>query len=191
MAKKSNPIEVLNPSRPTPNGRAEIEAFIEQKMAEIMGADKTGIFEPFFQTKAIATEIRKLQTVPHQRKWSNYFRKFGCLVCKRKQKNRPYGALGMCAACYSKTQARLQAVLRSAEEETRPDADSFTPDRLTDLARSAVTRRLSASADTPLRRELQKIVRSKLTGAALREELQKISCELDATDEEIKKGELR
>jgi hypothetical protein len=52
MQKKSNVTEVLGPTDPVPNVRAQLEAFIEHKMAEMMGADKTGIFEPFFQQVA-------------------------------------------------------------------------------------------------------------------------------------------
>ena len=172
MSKKTSETpEVLGPA--VPNARAELERFIEQKMAEMMGGD-AGLFEPFFQgSKKIADEIKKLQTVPQQRKWHNYFEEWGCLICETK--NRPHVSNGMCQSCHSRTLHRLQAILRTTEIE-RPASPPFTPDRLTDLARSAVTRRLSASADTPsLRRELQKIVRSKLTGAALREELKKIA----------------
>ena len=147
MAKKSNVPEVLGPVDPVPNVRAQLDAYIEQKMAEIMGADKTGIFEPFFQPKVIADAIRKLQTVPHQRKWTKYFEEWGCLICEKK--DRPHVSLGMCAACHQRTQQRLAAILRFAEGEERPDAPPFTPDRMTELASGAVRKQLSgeASAD--------------------------------------------
>ena len=145
MPKKSNVTEILGPVDPVPNVRAQLETFIEQKMAEIMGGDKTGIFEPFFQTKAIAAELKKLQTVPHQRKWTKYFAEWGCLVCEKK--DRPHMCLGMCQACYPKIAHRLQNILRLTEEEEQADAPPFVPDRLTDLARGAVRKQLSG--ETP------------------------------------------
>jgi hypothetical protein len=146
MSKKSNPVEVLKPVDPVPNVRAQLEAFIEQKMAEIMGADKTGIFEPFFQTKAVSAAIKKLQTVMHHRKWHNYFAEWGCLVCEKK--DRPHESLGMCLACHHRIQNRLQTILRFTEGEERPDAPPFTPDRLTELASGAVQRQLEAPKET-------------------------------------------
>jgi hypothetical protein len=144
MAKKSNVPEVLGPIDSAPNVRAQLEAFIEHKMAEMMGGD-AGVFEPFFQPKKIADEIRKLQTVPQQRKWHDYFEEWGCLICEKK--NRPHTSNGMCNACRRRTAGRLQAILRFTEKQERPDAPSFAPNRLTELARGAV--RMQLSAETP------------------------------------------
>jgi len=159
MSKKSNEIEVLAPVRPVPNVRAELETFIEQKMAEIMGAASTGIFEPWFQRKAIAAEIKKLETVAQQTKWHNYFDEWGCLDCKTKDGR--YAACGMCATCYSRVKMRLQTILRFTERE-RPDAPSFTPDRLTELASGAVQRQLEAPKET--RAYITKAERRKIRG---------------------------
>ena len=142
MAKKSNVTEVLGPADPVPNVRTQLEAFIKHKIAEMMGGD-AGVFEPFFQPKKIADEIRKLQTVPHQRKWHDYFEEWGCLICEKK--NRPHTSNGMCNACRRRTAGRLQAILRLTEKE-RPDAPSFAPDRLTELASGAVRKQLSGEA---------------------------------------------
>ena len=164
MAKKSNVPEVLGPVDPVPNVRANLEAFIERKMAEIMGADKTGIFEPFFQPKVIADAIRKLQTVPHQRKWTKYFEEWGCLICEKN--DRPHGSLGMCAACHQRTQQRLAAILRFTEKQEWPDAPSFAPDRLTELASGAVRKQLSGEASGVTTAE-RKAQREKATREAL------------------------
>jgi hypothetical protein len=134
MWKKSNPIEVLKPVRPVPNVRAQLDAYIEQKIAEIIGADKTGIFEPFFQRKALAREIRKLLTVPQQHEWHDYFLEWGCVDCKKKDDR--YGAAGMCATCYHRVLMRKQTIRRFRERE-RPDAPPFALDRLAELAESA------------------------------------------------------
>jgi hypothetical protein len=59
-------IEILHPVEPAavPNLKAALERMVEQKIAEMMGDNQDGIFEPFFQPKAIAAAIRKLETVP-------------------------------------------------------------------------------------------------------------------------------
>jgi hypothetical protein len=145
MPKKNNVTEVLRPADPAMNVRAQLEQFIEQKVAEMMGDKTDGIFEPFFQTQAITTAIRKMETVTQQRKWHNYFEEWGCLVCGKK--DLPHRTLGMCAACYHRTLSRLQDILRFTEGEERPDAPRFTPDRLTELASGAVRKQLSA--ETP------------------------------------------
>jgi hypothetical protein len=136
MAKKSKAIEVLKPIDPVPNVRAQLDAYIEQKMAEIMGARTDGIFETFFQGQAIADAIRKLQTVPQQRKWHYYFEEWGCLICEKKDGR--YTSLGMCSACYRRTLSRLQRLLKRAEAE-RPEP---VPVRdLQDVARKALMRK--------------------------------------------------
>ena len=49
-----------------------IEWLVEQKVAEITcGAD--AIFQPFLQSKRIATAIKRLQTVDEQQKYAHYF----------------------------------------------------------------------------------------------------------------------
>ena len=132
-SEKSNALEVLKPVRPIPNVRAQLDAYIEKKITEIIGADQTGVFEPWFQRKELAREIRKLQTVPQLRKWHNCFNEWGCVDCKKKDGR--YGADGMCATCFSKWKMRLQTILRFTEKE-RPDALLFAPDP-TELAQSA------------------------------------------------------
>jgi hypothetical protein len=129
-----------------------LRELIEQKLAEMMGGD-AGLFEPFFQPKKIADEIRKLQTVPQQRKWQHYFLEFGCLICRKK--NRAHTSNGMCSACRRRTDARLRAILRTTEKE-RPTSPPFTPDRMTDLALSALAK------STPLIRDLTEIAQSAL-----------------------------
>ena len=145
MPKKNNAVEILKPLRPAPNIRAQLDAYIEQKIAEIIGADKTGLFQPFFQRKEIAREIKKLETVPQQRKWHSYFDEWGCLVCA--EKDRQYVSGGMCAACYSRVKMRLQTIVRFMEIE-RPDATPLDPGRLTDLAQSA-SQAPAADEDSP------------------------------------------
>ena len=137
-SEQSNAVQILKPVRAVPNVRAQIEAFIEQKISERIGADEAGIFEPFFQTKLIAREIRKLQTIPQRLKWPNYFKEWGCLSCHKKDGQ--YGGEGMCGTCYQRTRARVRTILRFTEKE-RPDALLGCP---SELAGAAVRTRPSS-----------------------------------------------
>ena len=106
------------------------------EIAETTGARPDEILEPFFQGRAVSTEMKRLQTVPEQRKWHYYFDKFGCLICQ--QKDRPHVSLGMCTYCSRRTAARVRSVLRPLEKAEPDSAAQFTPDRLTELARASV-----------------------------------------------------
>ncbi len=112
------PAEVLRPV-PALNPEAWIERIVEKKMSEI--AEKrpaSAIFEPFFRSRAITTEIKRRQTIAEQRKWSLYYEKYGCLLCETT--DRPHTALGMCCECYGRTKDRLSRLLKEAEAERRP-----------------------------------------------------------------------
>ena len=125
-------VEVLRPAPQIPDARAAIEQLVEQKIAEIMG-NTDAIFEPFFRTKAVAIAIKKLQTVAEQRKWSDYFAAYGCLVCRTKKQ--PHRSIGMCQACHQRILVRLAGILRraAAAAAERPGAPAVRD--LTDLAR--------------------------------------------------------
>ncbi len=117
-------IEILHPVEPVPNLKAALERMVEQKIAEMMGDNQDGIFEPFFQAPAIAAAIRKLETVPQQRKWQRYFEEWGCMICA-KQRRWVISTLGMCAACFHRTRMRLQRILRAGgSRQARADASS-------------------------------------------------------------------
>ena len=108
-------VEVLSPAEPDIKGA--LERMVERKIAEMMGDSQNGIFEPFFQAKAIMHAIRKLETIPQQRKWHYYFEEWGCLICG--SKDRKHEALGMCQNVRAEHQ-RLQRILRRASED-RPE----------------------------------------------------------------------
>jgi hypothetical protein len=131
-------IEVLRPVEPDMN--KALERMVERKLAEMMGDSQAGIFEPFFRTNAIADAIRKLETVPQQRKWTYYFAEWGCLICAHKDVR--HYTLGMCQACHARIYRRLVDVLRRASDERperRPARD------LQDVAREAL--RAASSSD--------------------------------------------
>jgi hypothetical protein len=108
-----NKIEVLGPVEPDMN--KALERMVERKLAEMMGDSRDGIFEPFFQAKAIMHAIRKLETIPQQRKWQYYFEEWGCLRCARKDVR--HESLGMCVACHARIYQRLANILRRASDD--------------------------------------------------------------------------
>ena len=109
---------------------------VERKLAEMMGDSQDGIFEPFFQAKAIMHAIKKLETIPQQRKWHYYFEEWGCLICESKKER--HHSLGMCGNVTNRTAMRLQRILRRASDD-RPEP---APARdLQDVARAALNGR--------------------------------------------------
>ena len=56
-----------------------LNRLVQQKVAEIMAERDVIVFEPFFRSRQIAYELKRLQTVPEQRKWTVYFDRYGCL----------------------------------------------------------------------------------------------------------------
>jgi hypothetical protein len=130
-------VHVLQPAQSAPNMRDAIERLVEQKISEIMGEKSDGIFAPFFQTQAIASAIRRQETVAQQNKWIFYFADWGCMVCGKT--DRKHVSLGMCVNCYAKTRQRLAASLRRAELD-KPSSPPVARD-LTDLARASLRRR--------------------------------------------------
>jgi hypothetical protein len=93
--------------------RGAVGRLVEQKVAEALkGGDS--IFQPWFQTKTITDEIRKHQTVTEKDKWSYYFEKWGCVLCRTKK--RAHYGLGLCYRCRCRTYSRLAAILREVEK---------------------------------------------------------------------------
>jgi hypothetical protein len=94
-----------------------IARMVEEQVQEALSGDKESIFQPFFQTKEIAREIKRRQTVPEQQKWHFYFEKHGCLICGTKEKAHHH--LGMCATCLRRTYQRLAQIIREHTPETQ------------------------------------------------------------------------
>jgi hypothetical protein len=92
-----------------PVQRAELDRLVQEKVAEILHARDEFMFEPFFRSRQIANELRRLQTVPEQNKWQVYFQRFGCLICQTTE--RIHVGNGMCDRCYPNTYQRLKQIL--------------------------------------------------------------------------------
>ena len=77
-----------------------LNRLVQQKVAEIMAERDAVIFEPFFRSRQIAYELKRLQTVPEQQKWSVRFERKGCLLCETKK--HIHVGCGMCQNCYQR-----------------------------------------------------------------------------------------
>jgi hypothetical protein len=123
---------VVMPAQTFPIGNAEtmLNDLIQRKVAEVLASNQSAIFEPFFQTKSITTQLRKLQSVIEQRKWSFYFEDHGCLICNTTDV--PHASLGMCLSCLRRTRHRLEVSMRKRDAEARR-AEPYKPARLEPL----------------------------------------------------------
>jgi len=110
--------------------KAELDRIVQEKVAEIMAERDAVVFEPFFRSRQIAYELKRLQTVPEQRKWSVRFERLGCLICQSK-KGMHVGC-GLCQKCYARTFAELSQIIAEGVtgEPARPARGASRADRL-------------------------------------------------------------
>jgi len=122
-------VVVMAPAPTSSIGNAEtmLNDLIQRKVAEVLASNQSAIFEPFFQTQGVATQLRRLQSVIEQRKWSYYFEDHGCLICDTKDV--PHASVGMCLSCVRRTKNRLEVSMRKRDAEARR-ADPYKPARL-------------------------------------------------------------
>ena len=106
---------------------AELNRLVQVKVAEIMAEREAIVFEPFFRSRKIAYELKRLQTVPEQRKWSVWFERYGCLICETRK--RIHVGNGMCTQCYARTFNALTQII----------AERMSGDTATASARAVVT----------------------------------------------------
>jgi hypothetical protein len=92
-----------------PVQRAELDRLVQEKVAEILHARDEFMFEPFFRSRQIAYELKRLQTVTEQNKWQVYFQRFGCLRCGTRE--RIHVGAGCCDRCYPETYNRLKQIV--------------------------------------------------------------------------------
>jgi hypothetical protein len=96
---------------------AELNKLVQLKVAEIMAERDAVVFEPFFRSRKIAYELKRLQTVPEQRKWTVWFERYGCLLCETRA--RIHVGNGMCTRCYpSVFNALTQIIAEQMSGET-------------------------------------------------------------------------
>jgi hypothetical protein len=107
-----------------------LNRLVQQKVAEIMAERDALVFEPFFRSRQVAYELKRLQTVPEQRKWTVYFERYGCLICETRE--RIHVGCGMCTLCHARTFQTLKQIIREGIEgvDARPSGKA----QLTDSA---------------------------------------------------------
>jgi hypothetical protein len=62
--------------------KAEIERLVKEQVGEIMAERDALVFEPFFRSRQVAYELKRLQSVPEQEKFSISYERYGCIDCK-------------------------------------------------------------------------------------------------------------
>jgi hypothetical protein len=132
---------------------ATLDLLIQKRVAEAT-ASQGAILEPWFQSKAVGAEIRRHQPVYQQRKWSLYFEKFGCVICRSKKT--PHQSRGMCHPCSRRLVARLVTIEREYAKAHPHEYENQQIDNLTSRLRSAERRQTadSSSASSPASRSL-------------------------------------
>lgn len=122
-----------------------LERLVRERVDEILATRQDLLMRPFFDSKRVSDEIRKLQTMVERRKWPKYFERHGCLICKAK-KVRRHDQLGMCAKCFGRTTQRLKAII--AEDERNQECAKFAT-TLESTARRALRYALDTRRDHP------------------------------------------
>ena len=108
----------------------QLVRIVQKEVAKIM-ADRDAIaFEPFFRSRQIAYELKRLQTIPEQEKWSTCYERYGCLDCKTQE--RPHAGNGLCNTCRSKWFRRLAQIIAEGikGEPARPGAGAPRSERI-------------------------------------------------------------
>jgi hypothetical protein len=73
------------------------------------------LFEPWFRSRELTHEIRRLQTGTDRKRWTVHFDKWGCLNCHRKDV--PHGGNGFCGICRVRTLERLKKISQRLNEQ--------------------------------------------------------------------------
>lgn len=123
MTKNKPSLEIVPRNRIEESQRLKdaLTQLIDERVSEAISGP-TSVIEPFFHSKRLLTEIRRVQSVPERNKFTYYFERWGCMICGTHEGG--HGAVGMCYPCYRRTSERLKSLVRqhSQHEETYHDA---------------------------------------------------------------------
>jgi hypothetical protein len=119
--------EVLRPSEMEQRrGQINMEmldALVQKRVAEIVTARDDFVFEPFFRSRQVAYELKRLQTVPERKKWGIFFERHGCLSCHKQ--DQPHASKGFCRACHGRVFKQLKEIVTELmQERTGGDEDA-------------------------------------------------------------------
>jgi hypothetical protein len=121
----SSPAAIVRES--TGVDEAKFHQLVQLKVAEIMAERDAVVFEPFFRSRQVAYELKRLQTIPEQTKFSVAFARYGCMICETRE--RIHAGNGLCTDCRALWFRRFVQII--AEGMT---GDSAKPARGTPLA---------------------------------------------------------
>ena len=121
LAQRGEPVHtelILSPAMQSQTSldQATIKKLVEQQVAEMLAKSETAVFEPFFRSRQVSYELRRLQSIPEQRVNAVRYEEGGCMICKRDDK--PHGSLGMCATCYNREFQIGTRILQKLIEES-------------------------------------------------------------------------
>jgi hypothetical protein len=60
----------------------ELTKVVQKEVAKIMAERDALVFEPFFRSRQVAYELKRLQTVSEQKKFTIGYKRYGCIDCK-------------------------------------------------------------------------------------------------------------
>ena len=119
-----------------------IAKIVEERVLEALAHPIDAEFQPFFQSKQVADEIKRRQTVTEQHKFSYAYEDWGCLVCGTKE--RPHYAIWMCENSHARATQRLRSSIRRRSPDANQPQPTFTD--TVKLARAALAPSLETLA---------------------------------------------
>jgi hypothetical protein len=110
-------VDSLPPEASLPTGlpttAAELNRLVDLRVAEALA--RRDDWQPYFQSRRVAQELKRIQSVPEQRLWSLVYERWGCTHCDTKE--RPHASCGMCGRCRVKIGCRRETMRREQSGE--------------------------------------------------------------------------
>jgi hypothetical protein len=94
---------------------AELEKLVKLRVEEIMAERDALVFEPFFRSRQVAYELKRLQTVSEQRKYTVYYQRYGCWICGTQ--DRSHAGNGHCDKCRAMRFQRLAQIVAEGVQD--------------------------------------------------------------------------
>jgi hypothetical protein len=120
-------VEILPPEPKSPKKKAQdaadlIKRLVQEQVAEVLANRDDFLFRPFFDSKKVADELRRLQTVPEHLSWGRVFAMHGCIICG--EGVRGHTGCGCCDICYHRVNKWKKTAIKELEEERRASEGS-------------------------------------------------------------------
>jgi transcriptional regulator with XRE-family HTH domain len=89
--------------------RDELNRLVQQEVAKIMAERDALVFEPWFRSRQVSYELKRLQSVPEQEKFSIGYERYGCIDCKTQ--DRPHAGNNLCHRCRTRWFGRYVQII--------------------------------------------------------------------------------